>query len=149
MVGSPAGGPAANAPKAPVIVAVHGGGWQGGSPAAYKHWGPYLAKRGYAMFAIKYRLAKDGTYPKAVYDVKSAIQAMRAKGWHTDSAPGRHILGSNLFWYFQNPNGGKTEYFADMDQMDDDFKTRNWEKTPGYAMWTLDKSDVPVAPVRG
>jgi catechol 2,3-dioxygenase-like lactoylglutathione lyase family enzyme len=71
-------------------------------------------------------------------------QNMRAKGWASDSAPGRHILGSNLFWYFHNPSGGNVEYFADMDQMDDDFKTRNWEKTPGYAMWTLDKADIPA-----
>lgn len=71
-------------------------------------------------------------------------QNMRSKGWHTDSAPGRHILGSNLFWYFANPNGGNVEYFADMDQMDDNFQTRNWEKTPGYAMWTLDKADIPA-----
>jgi len=65
--------------KAPVIVAIHGGGWRGGSPAAYKYWGPYLARNGIATFAIKYRLAKAGTYPKAVYDAKSAVQFVRAK----------------------------------------------------------------------
>jgi len=65
--------------KAPLIIGIHGGGWQGGSPAAYQHWGPYLAKNGYGMFAIRYRLAKAGTYPKAVYDVKAAIQFVRAK----------------------------------------------------------------------
>jgi catechol 2,3-dioxygenase-like lactoylglutathione lyase family enzyme len=70
-------------------------------------------------------------------------QSMRNKGWKSDSPPGRHILGSNLFWYFSNPSGGNVEYFADMDQMDDDFQTRNWEKTPGFAMWTLDKADIP------
>jgi catechol 2,3-dioxygenase-like lactoylglutathione lyase family enzyme len=72
-------------------------------------------------------------------------QNMKNKGWNADSAPGRHILGSNLFWYFSNPSGGNVEYFADMDQMDDNFQTRNWEKTPGYAMWTLDKTDIPAA----
>jgi acetyl esterase/lipase len=65
--------------KAPIVIGIHGGGWQGGSPAAYRHWGPYLAKNGFGMFAIKYRLAKEGTYPKAVYDVKSAVQFLRAK----------------------------------------------------------------------
>jgi len=72
-------------------------------------------------------------------------QNMRAKGWHSDSAPGRHILGSNLFWYFANPCGGNVEYFADMDQMDDDFQTRNWEKTPGYAMWQMNQADIPAS----
>jgi acetyl esterase/lipase len=65
--------------KAPVIVAVHGGGWQGGSRAGYKYWGPFLARNGYAVFSIDYRLGKAGTYPGSVYDVKAAIQFVRAK----------------------------------------------------------------------
>ena len=67
------------AAKAPLIIAVHGGGWQNGSPAAYKHWGSFLAKKGYGLFAIKYRLGKPGIYPGAVYDLKAAIQFARAK----------------------------------------------------------------------
>jgi acetyl esterase/lipase len=31
---------------APVLVAVHGGGWQAGSREIYKYWGPFLAKNG-------------------------------------------------------------------------------------------------------
>jgi len=72
-----------------VIIGIHGGGWQGGSPAAYRHWGPYYANNGYAMFAIKYRLAKAGTYPKAVYDVKAAIQFVRAKAGELGLDPER------------------------------------------------------------
>ena len=30
--------------KYPVIIGVHGGGWQGGSKAAYQFWGPWLAQ---------------------------------------------------------------------------------------------------------
>jgi catechol 2,3-dioxygenase-like lactoylglutathione lyase family enzyme len=69
---------------------------------------------------------------------------MRQKGWTPFSPPGRHILGSNLFWYFDNPCGGKVEYFADMDVMDDEFKTRHWEKSPGIAMWQLEMNDTPA-----
>jgi acetyl esterase/lipase len=65
--------------KAPVIVAVHGGGWQAGSRAGYKYWGPFLARNGYAVFSVDYRLGKAGTYPGSVYDVKAAIQFVRAK----------------------------------------------------------------------
>jgi len=65
--------------KAPVVVAAHGGGWQAGSRAAYKHWGPFLARNGYAVFSIDYRLGKAGTYPGSVYDVKAAIRFVRAK----------------------------------------------------------------------
>jgi acetyl esterase/lipase len=54
--------------KPPVLVAVHGGGWQAGSRMIYRHWGPYLAKHGYAVFAIGYRLSKPGakSFPDAV-----------------------------------------------------------------------------------
>src|SRR5436190_22461713 len=67
--------------KAPVLVAVHGGGWQVGNRKFYGHWGPYLAKNGYAVFSIEYRLMKPGvkTYPGAVYDTKAAVQFVRAK----------------------------------------------------------------------
>jgi acetyl esterase/lipase len=77
------------AAKTPLVIAIHGGGWQGGSPAAYQHWGPYLARNGYGLFAIKYRLGKAGTYPKAVYDVKAAIQFIRAKADDLDVDPDR------------------------------------------------------------
>lgn len=67
--------------KAPALVAVHGGGWQTSSRANYQYWGPYLAKNGYAVFAVNYRLSKPNakTYPAAVYDVKAAVQFVRAK----------------------------------------------------------------------
>jgi acetyl esterase/lipase len=62
-----------------VVIAVHGGGWQAGSRASYKHWGPFLARNGYALFSIDYRLGKAGTYPGSVYDLKAAVQFVRAK----------------------------------------------------------------------
>ena len=67
--------------KAPVLVAVHGGGWQVGNRKFYTNWGPYLARNGIAVFAIEYRLMKPGvkTYPGAVYDTKAAVQYVRAK----------------------------------------------------------------------
>jgi acetyl esterase/lipase len=65
--------------KAPVIIAAHGGGWQAGSRGSYKYWGPFLARNGYALFSVDYRLGKAGTYPGSVYDVKAAVQWVRAK----------------------------------------------------------------------
>ena len=63
---------------------------------------------------------------------------MKTQGWTPNTTPGRHIMGSNLFWYFKNPSGGATEYFADMDRMDDDWEPRIWEDNPGFAMWMFD-----------
>ena len=51
--------------------------------------GRIYAKHGIGMFAIKYRLAKAGTYPKAVYDVKAAIQFVRAKAAELGADPDR------------------------------------------------------------
>jgi acetyl esterase/lipase len=77
--------------KAPILIAAHGGGWQGGNPDAFKLYGPYLAKNGYAVYAIRYRLAKPGakSYPQAVYDVKAAIQFVRAKAAELNVDPAR------------------------------------------------------------
>jgi acetyl esterase/lipase len=67
--------------KAPVLVGVHGGGWQVGDRKFYTHWGNYLARHGYAVFAIEYRLMKPGvkTWPGAVHDTKAAVQFIRAE----------------------------------------------------------------------
>ena len=77
--------------KAPVLVAVHGGGWQVGNRKFYSNLGPYLAKNGYAVFAIEYRLMKPDvkTYPGAVYDTKAAVQYVRAKAGELGIDPER------------------------------------------------------------
>jgi acetyl esterase/lipase len=75
--------------KAPALVAIHGGAWRVGNRAFYKYWGPFLARNGYALFTIEYRLGKPGTYPAAVYDVKAAIQFVRARAAEFDIDPDR------------------------------------------------------------
>ena len=60
--------------KAPVLVAVHGGGWQVGTRKFYSNWGPYLAKNGYAVFAIEYRLMKRG--PATIFRRNFLVQRL-------------------------------------------------------------------------
>ena len=81
----------AGSAKPPVLVGVHGGGWQVGDRKFYTHWGRYLAKHGFAVFAIDYRLMKPGVkiWPNVVYDCKAAVQFMRAKGAAFGVDPGR------------------------------------------------------------
>jgi catechol 2,3-dioxygenase-like lactoylglutathione lyase family enzyme len=62
---------------------------------------------------------------------------MEGKGWEAATKPGRHIMGSNLFWYFKNPSGGNTEYFSDMDVFDDNWQPKIHDKNPGYAHWMM------------
>jgi acetyl esterase/lipase len=65
----------------PALVAIHGGGWQLGTAEAYQSWGPYLAHRGYVLFAINYRLVQSdkNRYPAAVHDTRAAVQFLRSQ----------------------------------------------------------------------
>jgi acetyl esterase/lipase len=81
----------------PVVVAAPGGGWFVSDPGGLKHWGEFLARHGFAVFAIQYRVsATDKTFPKPVFDVLGAIQFVRgcASDFHID--PDRiALLGSS------------------------------------------------------
>jgi catechol 2,3-dioxygenase-like lactoylglutathione lyase family enzyme len=70
-------------------------------------------------------------------EIMTGGKFMEGKGWQASTKPGRHIMGSNLFWYFKNPSGGATEYFSDMDVFDDNWQTKYHEKNPGYAHWMM------------
>ncbi len=50
---------------------------------------------------------------------------------------GRHVLGSNLFWYLFDPAGNMFELFADMDQIIDDDA---WDRDHRRDDWTPDET---------
>ena len=56
--------------KYPVVVAVHGGGWQGGARSGYRYWGPYLAERGIA------RIVATENNPRAVLCAKENLHRL-------------------------------------------------------------------------
>ena len=62
----------------PGIVFVHGGGWQGGSRAAFQRQAAYLAGKGYVGACIEYRLSGEATFPAAIEDCKCAVRWLRA-----------------------------------------------------------------------
>jgi catechol 2,3-dioxygenase-like lactoylglutathione lyase family enzyme len=47
------------------------------------------------------------------------------KGYQSFWGPGRHVFGSNWFWYFNSPLGCHVEYDADMDLHDDTWIARS------------------------
>jgi acetyl esterase/lipase len=77
--------------KAPVLIGVHGGGWQLGDRKFYRHWGSYLAKNGHSVFAVEYRLMKPDAkaWPGVVYDCKAAVQFVRANAQELGLDPDR------------------------------------------------------------
>jgi acetyl esterase/lipase len=76
----------ADAPT-PLIVWVHGGGWQQGD----KKGGPALpfVAKGYAVASINYRLSKEATYPAQIEDCKAAVRYLRANAKKYNLDPDR------------------------------------------------------------
>lgn len=57
-------------------------------------------------------------------EVLLAGTRFQEKGYQSFWGPGRHLFGSNWFWYFNSPLGCHIEYDADMDQHDDEWVAR-------------------------
>jgi catechol 2,3-dioxygenase-like lactoylglutathione lyase family enzyme len=63
---------------------------------------------------------------------------MLQQGWSEARVLGRHTVGSNVFRFFHAPCGGRVEYAADMDRVDDSYETpRIHEETPPHHIWVL------------
>jgi acetyl esterase/lipase len=78
----------------PVAIAIHGGGWKVGSRDSYRYLGALLAGRGYAVFAIDYRLVRkeQNRYPAAVDDVRAAVTYVREHAAELNVDPKRVVL---------------------------------------------------------
>ncbi|HXQ49813.1 MAG TPA: VOC family protein [Stellaceae bacterium] len=57
------------------------------------------------------------------------------QGWKTARGPGRHVMGSNYYWYFVTPMGGAMELSADIDQIDDNWVPGEWNTLADMAGW--------------
>jgi acetyl esterase/lipase len=89
--------PASGAPHAAMLF-IHGGGFARGSKAGYGNtWGPYLAARGYVVFAIDYRLSKptQTTWPQALLDCKAGVQYLRGNAAALGIDPDRIGVGGD------------------------------------------------------
>lgn len=60
-------------------------------------------------------------------EVMMGGRRLTEKGWQTYVGPGRHVLGSNYFWYFKTPCGGAVELACDMDYVTDEWQPGEWE----------------------
>jgi catechol 2,3-dioxygenase-like lactoylglutathione lyase family enzyme len=58
-------------------------------------------------------------------------------GWHEARRLGRHTIGSNVFRFIHAPCGGRVEFAADMDRVDDSYGPNDYEETPPHTIWTL------------
>ena len=75
--------PAKAAQPSPLVIYLHGGGWQSGHTrhsGAFEDWPGVLASiaaRGYVVASVEYRLSAEAPFPAAVQDVKGAIRWLR------------------------------------------------------------------------
>ncbi len=69
----------------PLVVFVHGGGWNGGDKRQAAGFTDFprelamLAAQGYVVASVSYRLSGEARFPAAVHDVKTAIRWLRAQ----------------------------------------------------------------------
>lgn len=66
------------ASKKPCVIVIHGGSWSGGDDKQLPELNSYLARRGYRVASIEYRLAPQYQNPLPVADVKSAIHYLKS-----------------------------------------------------------------------
>ncbi|MFE2530665.1 VOC family protein [Streptomyces sp. NPDC059371] len=70
-------------------------------------------------------------------DVVEGGNHMIDRGWREARRLGRHTVGSNVFRFLHAPCGGRVEYAADMDRVDDSYETRVHTTTPPHHIWAL------------
>ena len=63
----------------PVLLYVHGGGWEGGSPGTHRRIAHEFAARGFATLVPRYRLGPANRHPAQLDDLDAAI------GWAQES----------------------------------------------------------------
>jgi acetyl esterase/lipase len=69
----------------PLIVWIHGGGWQAGSKERCP--GVPLTAKGYAVASLNYRFSQDAIFPAQIEDCKAAIRWLRAHAKKYDLDP--------------------------------------------------------------
>jgi acetyl esterase/lipase len=70
----PGGAPAAG----PAVLFIHGGSWSGGDKTHFVNAGRRLARSGFAVASINYRLVPDGVFPNNIEDCLCSLAYLRA-----------------------------------------------------------------------
>ena len=81
-----------DAKPAPCVVVVHGGGWDAGDRTEIAHLNHWLARRGYAVAAIDYRLAPKFTWPAPRDDLLAALAFLKSHAATLGIDPTRLVL---------------------------------------------------------
>jgi acetyl esterase/lipase len=85
--------------RAPLVIWIHGGGWQGGTYDNLPQGLQALLDNGYAVASIQYRLSGAAIFPAQIHDVKGAVRYLRS---HADE----FALDASRFAAFGSSAGG-------------------------------------------
>ena len=83
--------------RLPLIVWIHGGGWQGGNKDNCPAVG--FVKKGYVVASVNYRLSQHAAFPAKIEDCKAALRFLRA------NAAKYHIDGDRVGIWAPRPAG--------------------------------------------
>ena len=76
----------------PVVVFIHGGGWNSGTPGDYRFIGRTLAREGYVVVLSGYRLGPAGRYPVMLEDSALAVAWVKDHATQYGGDPDRVFL---------------------------------------------------------
>jgi catechol 2,3-dioxygenase-like lactoylglutathione lyase family enzyme len=75
-----------------------------------------------------------GSIDEIVRGAEHLVEAGHRSAWGL----GRHVIGSNFFYYIRDPWNGLAEYFLDIDFVpgDLDWQTRDWTPEDAFFLWS-------------
>lgn len=76
----------------PIVIFIHGGGWNSGNPGDYHFIGRTLARAGYVVVLPGYRLTPAGVWPHMLEDGAKAVAWTRANAARFGADPDRIVL---------------------------------------------------------
>lgn len=91
--------------KLPVIIDIHGGGLMMGDKDSNRVYCSVLAKKGYTVVAINYRLCPDVLYPSQIQDVAAAFK------WVHDNAD-KYFINLDKVYVTGDSAGGNLAYYV-------------------------------------
>ena len=91
--------------KLPVIIDIHGGGLMMGDKDSNRVYCSVLAKKGYTVVAVNYRLCPDVLYPSQVQDIMAAFR------WVHDNAE-KYFIDLDKVYVIGDSAGGNLAYYV-------------------------------------
>lgn len=76
----------------PVFVLIHGGGWKSGDRADYRPYAIKVAKAGYVVASLSYRLSGEAKFPAQIRDVNAALRTLAARSVEYGIDPDRFAI---------------------------------------------------------